>query len=117
MNAYWVTTQWFMTVVDTVDSPSGYADITEISYEAGLVFAASRGEARSTFYRHLKEDWTGCYKYVEFTDVRSVKLLATNVDRQRGVGAEGDEHHPQYAEWLAWQQNENWFEENYEESK
>lgn len=79
MNAYLVDAGHVDVIVEHID----YWARREKVFVFDLVFAPSRGTAKATFAQAHRND-------TEFTDIKHVKLVATDIDRERGIASNTD---------------------------
>lgn len=79
LNAYLVDAGHVDVIVEYID----YWARKEEVFVFDLVFAPSRGSAKSTFTRAHRRD-------IEFTDIKHVKLVATDIERERGIACSTD---------------------------
>ena len=80
MNAYLCIAEDVPVLQETIDSWGRYEDENLVE----LVFAESRGQAKSTFLQRHRMD------YVEFTDIDHVRLVGHDVDCTRGLASYSD---------------------------
>jgi hypothetical protein len=83
MNAYWVETKVIQVVDDWVPYQEWSVPIYEDAIEAEIVIAETPGQARSTF---IDAKSHGTWRIeLEWTDIKTVRLLAKDVDYPRGL--------------------------------
>lgn len=79
MNAYLISAG----IVDLFQEYIDYWVRKEPGYLNGIVFANSRGQAKSIFAREHSY-------HIDFTDVKNVRLVQKNIDRECGLATDTD---------------------------